>query len=503
MSEPDAPRPDPEADKRQREATEQLLARTPVQASGRVALASGAVLDYGVRAAFVPVTRGGIDTRSGELQAAVFTVAYTVPTPAGTVRPVCFAFNGGPGSASVWLHLGALGPKRVPIRDDGTMPAGPYEVQDNPLTWLEHFDLVFVDPPHTGYSMAVSDEARKKLLSVDGDVEALAEVMRAWLAANRRFGAPLYLAGESYGTTRGAALADRMLDLGLPLDGVILVSCAMDLQALAFAPRNDLPYALFLPAFAQVAQYHGRLRGALGASAEAARDAAQAFVQQDYLAALHAGHRLDGAARRRIEKRLAELTGLPLALVQERNLRISDQCFFFEALREQGRIVGRLEARVTGPMAASRTRDWEFDPGIEAISGPYTTAALAYFETLGIPTGSRYEVLSRDVHKHWHWMRGGGEGGRGEQGFACTSTDLARALRRHPHMRVLVASGRYDLGTPYSASDWSLAQLDAPADVLARVTHRYYDAGHMFYTRPQDLRQLKADLSAWLASSND
>lgn len=493
MSDPTpAAKPDPDADKRQRETLDKLLARAPVTGSGHVVLASGRRLDYESNAAFMPLTTGGVDAQRGEPQAAVFCVAYTVASAAP--RPLCFAFNGGPGSASVWLHLGALGPKRVAIHDDGTMPAAPYAVQDNPLTWLEHFDLVFVDPPHTGYSIALNDELRKKLFSVDGDADALAEVVRVWLARHKRFGCPLYLAGESYGTTRGAAIADKLQAMGVALQGLILVSCAMDLQSLVFAPGNDLPYALFLPAFANVAQYHGRLAGALAASPQAARDAAEAFVHEEYLGALHAGARLDARTRTRVEKRLAELTGLPRALVAEKNLRIADETFFFELLRDAGRIVGRLEARVTGPMAASRTRTWEFDPGIEALNAPYTMAAMAYFAELGIADDTRYEVLNFDVNKGWNWNRGDAKG----NGFASTSGDLARALRRNPHLRVLVASGRYDLGTPYSASDWSLAQLDAPADVLARVTHRYYDAGHMMYTRSTDLQQLKSDLAGWI-----
>jgi len=493
MSDPTpAAKPDPDADKRQRETLDKLLARAPVTGSGHVVLASGRRLDYESNAAFMPLTTGGVDAQRGEPQAAVFCVAYTVASAAP--RPLCFAFNGGPGSASVWLHLGALGPKRVAIHDDGTMPAAPYAVQDNPLTWLEHFDLVFVDPPHTGYSIALNDELRKKLFSVDGDADALAEVVRVWLARHKRFGSPLYLAGESYGTTRGAAIADKLQAMGVALQGLILVSCAMDLQSLVFAPGNDLPYALFLPAFANVAQFHGRLAGPLAASPQAARDAAEAFVHEEYLGALHAGARLDARTRTRVEKRLAELTGLPRALVAEKNLRIADEAFFFELLRDAGRIVGRLEARVTGPMAASRTRSWEFDPGIEALNAPYTMAAMAYFAELGIADDTRYEVLNFDVNKGWNWNRGDAKG----NGFASTSGDLARALRRNPHLRVLVASGRYDLGTPYSASDWSLAQLDAPADVLARVTHRYYDAGHMMYTRSTDLQQLKSDLAGWI-----
>ncbi|MCC7284629.1 MAG: peptidase S10 [Burkholderiaceae bacterium] len=493
MSDPTpAAKPDPDADKRQRETLDKLLARAPVTGSGHVVLASGRRLDYESNAAFMPLTTGGVDAQRGEPQAAVFCVAYTVASAAP--RPLCFAFNGGPGSASVWLHLGALGPKRVAIHDDGTMPAAPYAVQDNPLTWLEHFDLVFVDPPHTGYSIALNDELRKKLFSVDGDADALAEVVRVWLARHKRFGSPLYLAGESYGTTRGAAIADKLQAMGVALQGLILVSCAMDLQSLVFAPGNDLPYALFVPAFANVAQFHGRLAGPLAASPQAARDAAEAFVHEEYLGALHAGARLDARTRTRVEKRLAELTGLPRALVAEKNLRIADETFFFELLRDAGRIVGRLEARVTGPMAASRTRSWEFDPGIEALNAPYTMAAMAYFAELGIADDTRYEVLNFDVNKGWNWNRGDAKG----NGFASTSGDLARALRRNPHLRVLVASGRYDLGTPYSASDWSLAQLDAPADVLQRVTHRYYDAGHMMYTRSTDLQQLKRDLAGWI-----
>ena len=485
-------KPDPEAEKRQREAVEALLKRPAVIKPGAVTLADGTRLEYELKADFVPITRGGVGAQRGEPDAAVLCLAYQAKTE--SPRPLCFAFNGGPGSASVWLHLGALGPKRVAIHDDGTMPPPPYAVQDNPLTWLEHFDLVFIDPPHTGYSLAVGDEARKRLFSVDGDAEALAEAVRVWLARHRRFGSALYLAGESYGTTRGAAIADRLHEAGVALAGLIFVSCAIDLQTLVFAPGHDLPYALFVPGFANAAQYHGKLAGPLAKSGAAARAAAEAFVAEEYLGALHAGARLDGRARQRVEKRLAELTGLPRALVAEKNLRIADQTFFFELLRDQGRIVGRLEARVTGPMAASRTRDWEFDPGIESLNAPYTMAAMAYFDELGLGGDARYEVLNLEVNKGWNWNRGEAKG----NSFACTSPDLARALRRNPHLRVWVASGRYDLGTPYSATDWSLAQLDAPADVLQRVTHRYYDAGHMMYTRSADLQQMKADLAGWL-----
>lgn len=499
MTEPAAPPASPdkadsaERQRRQRARVDELLARAPAAGTGHLRFASGVALDYEVGAAFLPVPAAGLD--AAPAVAAVMATHYRLPGAAPAARPVCFAFNGGPGSASIWLHLGALGPKRVVVPDDASTAAAPHTVADNPHSWFEHFDLVFIDPPHTGWSVAADDDARKKLLSVDGDVDALAEVVRVWLTRHRRWGSPVYLAGESYGTTRVAALTDKLQTAGVQLSGAILVSCAMDLQSLAFAPGNDLPYALFLPAFANAAQYHGLLKGALAASPEAARSAAEAFVAEDYTAALHAGARLAPARRARIARRVAELTGLPRALVEEKNLRISDTTYFFEALRAQGRILGRLEARSTGPMAASRGRDWEFDPGIEAIAPAYTMAGMAWFaDALGLQRDERYEVLSHDVHKQWDFNRGEARG----NGYTSTSGDLARALRRNPLLKLFVASGRYDLGTPYSASDWSLAQLDVPPAVHARITHRYYDAGHMMYTRQADLQQLKADLAHWL-----
>ncbi len=486
-----------DAPKREREKRAVLarLAQSPVMSKGHVTTARGQRLDYTATCEYLPVVDHAFGRDRGEPEAAIFCTAYRLEGAAPATRPVCFAFNGGPGSSSVWLHLGALGPKRVVVPDDASMPVPPFAVADNPLTWLAHFDLVFIDPPHTGWSITSGNAARKKMLSVDGDVAALTEVMRIWLTRHGRWGSKVYLAGESYGTTRGAALADALLSAHVALAGVILVSCAMDLQSIVFAPRNDLPYAAFLPALANTAQYHGRLEGALAASPQAARAAAEAFVVEDYLRALHQGARLDGRERTRIAKRVAELTGLPVALVEAQNLRISDRCFFFELLRDVGLQVGRLDARATAPMAAQRGRDFEFDPGIEAITAPYGMAALAYFgDALGLVESQRYELLNLDTNRAWRWHRGESRG----NAYCSTSPDLSRALRRNPHLRVFVASGRYDLGTPYSASDWSLAQLDVPADVLARVEHHYYDAGHMMYTRQADLEKLERDLARWL-----
>jgi carboxypeptidase C (cathepsin A) len=267
-----------------------------------------------------------------------------------------------------------------------------------------------------------------------------------------------------------------MLDQGAVLSGVILVSCAMDLQSLVFTPANDLPYGLFLPAFANVSQYHGLLQGPQAASPEAARAAAEAFVQDDYMAALHAGARLSEKKRGATARRVAELTGLPRSLVEEQNLRISDRCYFTEALRARGQVVGRLDARSTGPAAAQRLSEMEFDPGIEAIAGPYTMAALAYFRgTLGLDLAHRYNVLSFEVNRSWNWTRGEAGGGT-RMGFASTSSELARTLRRNPRMRVLAAIQRQRLvAGPAERPGRSAAARDPP--LLRRRAHDVYAAG--------------------------
>jgi carboxypeptidase C (cathepsin A) len=492
----------PGADKprAEREAVTERLNRRPVHSSGTLDVPGSPALNYRSSCEYIPVLQGGLGAEADEPQAAVFVTSYQAMGAAAAGRGVCFAFNGGPGSSSVWLHLGALGPQRIVVPDDGTMPAPPYVAQPNPLSWLRHVDLVFIDPPHTGWSVAAGESARKRLLSVDGDVAALTEVMRVWLTRHQRWSSPVYLAGESYGTTRGAAMAESLLDAGIALSGLVLVSCAMDLQSIFHSPRNDLPYVTFLPGMTAVAHYHGRLRANWAKSLGAACEAAQAFAEDDYQRALFAGARLSAREHSRVARRVADLTGLSAAYVAQSNLRITPADYFTELLREQGLQIGRLDARSTAPLGARRERAVHFDPGIDAIAAPYAMAARAYFrDVLGVDEERRYELLNMAVNKGWNWNRGDVQG----NAYCSTSDDLSRALRRNPRLRVLVASGRYDLGTPYSASDWSLAQLDIPSQVRARVSHFYCDAGHMFYTRQADLERWFADWQAWLRPEHD
>jgi carboxypeptidase C (cathepsin A) len=487
--------PDAADKRRQRDAVDRLLSEAWVSSSGTLDTPAGS-LAYRADAGFLPVRCQEPGPDLGEPQAAIFSTAYQAPGGAAAQRPVCFAFNGGPGASSIFLHLGALGPQRVRVNDDGSLPAPPYRAEPNPHSWLSHMDLVFVDPPHTGFSITAGDDARKKMLSVDGDVAALAQVVQAWLSRHQRWGSPVLLCGESYGTTRVAALAEALGEAGVALAGLVLVSCAMDLQALDFLPRNDLPYATFLPAFAGTAQFHGCLQGSLGQSGDAARAAAQEFVDQDYLRGLHQGARLSNKEQTRIARRLAQLTGLPQALIEQQRLRISDQYFFSGLLRGRGQVVGRMDGRVAGAMPAQQTPFADLDPSLDACWAPFAMAGNHYFgQQLGLDTQREYQLYSPAAAKAWNWNRGERQG----NAFTCTSTDLAKAIRRQPHLRVMVASGLYDLATPYSATTWTLDQLDLAPAQRAQLRHHTYGAGHMMYSRQADLEALKTDLVAWLA----
>ena len=320
--------------------------------------------------------------------------------------------------------------------------------------------------------------------------------MRIWLTRHKRWGSPVYLAGESYGTTRGAALADKLQSAGVALSGLILISCAMDLQSIVFAPANDLPYSLFLPAFANVSQYHGLLKGALAKSPAAARAAAEAFVDEEYVAPRCRPARASTASTngRVAPTKIAEADGAAAGAGRgkEPSHRRNDLLLRGASSARAHRRPPRC-ARLR-PMAASRTREWEFDPGIEAIASPYTMAAMAYFgEQLGMSTETRYEVLSMDVHKGWNWNRGENKG----NSYATTSPDLARALRRNPHLKVFV-------GSPVTTRD--ALQRDRLVAGAARRTSRRAGSPHpapLLRRKPHDVRgrkkaQLKADVAAWL-----
>jgi carboxypeptidase C (cathepsin A) len=430
----------------------------------------------------------------GEIEALVFFMAYIKDSEKDAAeRPLMVVFNGGPGSASLWLHLGAVGPKRVVLNPDGSLPAPPYTLEDNPDTWLQHADLVFLDPVGTGFSRGKDEETEKKFWGVQGDIECLGEVIRLFLTRFERWRSPLYLAGESYGTTRAAGLSGWLTRSGMALSGVILISSVLNFQTLHFDEGNDLPYILYLPSYAITARFHGKLaRRYLNMPQEKFLAEVEKFASGPYAAALFAGDRLALKDRKAIISQMAAYTSLSETYIDRANLRVEHIRFGKELLRDQGIVVGRLDARLVRRSEARNAETWEFDPSFADICQPYTTLINDYVRTqLGWKTDARYRVLD-GLYNKWKWVD--------DQGYADTAQNLRAALEQNPHLKVLVTSGYYDLATPYFATEYTLAHLGAPPAQRKNVEVTYYDAGHMMYIEENSLKKLTADVARFLGS---
>lgn len=456
---------------------------------------NGRELRYHSTAGFLPIR-----TEAGEIEAQLFFTAYTVEGAPKQKRPVTFCFNGGPGAGSLWLHLGAIGPRRVPMNPDGSMPAPPYRLVDNPSTWLDASDLVFIDPVGTGYSRAKSPDGAKRFFSLRGDIEAMGTAIRTWLTGNQRWGSPVFLAGESYGTTRAAGLAGHLLEKGISLNGVFLISTILNFQTARFARGNDLPYAVFLPTYTAIAHYHKRLPADLQGSLEKAIAEARGYAGGEYQTVLYKGDSLSAPERQKAIARLARLTGLSPAYIDRSNLRIEIQRFCKELLRDKGLTVGRLDGRLTasgdGSPAAERP---EFDPSLTAIRPPYTSAMNQYArQELGFETDFEYFALGGGITSPWDFNITSMPLG---QGYADTSIALGEALAKNPYMKVFVAQGYYDLATPFEAANYTIQHMDLDAKLRANFRFATYEAGHMMYIHEASLTKLKQDASEFYASA--
>jgi carboxypeptidase C (cathepsin A) len=423
----------------------------------------------------------------GKRKASIFFVAYTkngVTDPAE--RPLTFGFNGGPGSSSVWLHLGALGPKRVDMGPDGLGVPPPGRLVDNASTWLAFTDLVFVDPVTTGYSRAVPSAADDEYHGVEGDVRSVAEFIRVWTTRKARWASPKFLAGESYGTTRAAGLADQLQSRhGLYLSGIVLVSAVLDFQTLRADVGNDLPHVLYLPTLAATAAYHGKLAPELAMPALLAE--VERFATNEYALALARGSTLSDAERADVAGKIARFTGLSPEFVLASNLRVDDERFYKELLRAQRRTVGRLDARFTGLDRDAGGESAEYDPSYSAIQGPYTAALNDWLRRgLRWETDLEYEILTGRVRP---WKYDGAE-----NRYLNVAERLRGAMARNPSLRVFVACGYYDVATPYFAARYTLDHMGMERELRERIELAYYDAGHMMYIRPKDLEQLGRDV---------
>jgi carboxypeptidase C (cathepsin A) len=419
-------------------------------------------------------------------------------------RPITYTFNGGPGSSSVWLHLGAFGPRRVVMETQGDVPPGalpvppapPYQLVDNGESLLDVTDLLFIDPVTTGFSREVPGEDPQQFHGFREDLESVGEFIRLWTARFGRWQSPKFLAGESYGTTRAAGLAHYLQERhGMYLNGVVLLSSILNFQTARFDTGNDLPYPLFLPTYTATAWYHRKLPEDLQrAGLEAAVAEAERFALGDYTLALAQGSRLAPEARRDIAAKLARYTGLSADFLERTNLRPEIQAFVKELLRSDRATVGRLDSRYRGIDRDAAGEAAEIDPSYAAIQGPFTALLNHYVsDELGFKSDLPYEILTDRV-RPWSYRESSNR-------YLNVAEDLRQALAENPALQVFVGKGYYDLATPFFAAEYTFDHLGYEPSWRQRVTVAEYEAGHMMYIRKADREKLKADLAAFIRAA--
>lgn len=429
---------------------------------------------------------------AGEEQATIFFIAYTLSAKMDAAkRPITFTFNGGPGSSSVWLHLGALGPRRVDLGNATTPIPPPYQLIENEFSILDDTDLVFIDPVSTGFSRPSSNKKAREFHGVNEDIRSVATFIRLYTTRNSRWGSPKFLAGESYGTIRAAGLAHHLQEeFGMYINGVILISTVLDFQTIRFDDNNDLPFVLFLPAYAATARYH---QSSTTPSSDLGSflKTVERFAVDEYAVALLQGAAVDAQRRQRAVAALAEYTGLPPAYVEENELRVPIFRFAKELLRAQRRIIGRFDSRVTGIDNDPAGEGYEFDPSYSAFFGTAASTLNDYVRgELGFKSDLPYEILTSRVQP-WDY-------GAFENRYVNLAQSLRAAMTRNPFLRVFVASGYYDLATPYFATDYTFNHLGLDKSLRSNIQMAYYEAGHMMYFHRPSLVKMKEDLTTFL-----
>lgn len=427
-------------------------------------------------------------------RAQVFFVAYTKDgVDDQSMRPLTFSFNGGPGSSSVWLHLGLLGPRRVVLEFDGNLPHPPFKLADNEYSLLDETDLVFIDPISTGYSRPVEGEKAKEWHGFKKDIESVGDFIRLYTTRYGRWLSPKFLIGESYGTTRAAGLSGYLQERhGMYLNGIMLASAVLDFGTIDFNLGNDIPFILFLPGYAATAWYHHKLK--VRKPLQALLKEVEKFALGEYADALLKGSALPRAERARIVEKLARYTGLLPEFIERSNLRVSDQHFFKELLRDRGQIIGRLDSRFTGLDRSGVTERPEYDPLLANVLGPYTAAFYDYIRSeLKFESDLPYEILSEKVLP-WSYAQFEGQP-------IYVAETLRKAMTINPHLKVFIANGYYDLGTPYFATEYTFNHLGLHESLRDNFSMEYYEAGHMMYIHMPSLSELKEDLRKFLTNA--
>src|SRR5437899_12420117 len=433
----------------------------------------------------------------GTPKASIFYVAYTkddVSDPSH--RPLTFSFNGGPGSSSVWLHLGLFGPRRVQMGDAGALLPPPYKLVDNDVSLVDISDLVFIDPVSTGYSRAVPGEAPQQFHGVTPDLESVADFIRLYATRNKRWSSPKFLAGESYGTTRAAGLSGYLQQrYGMYLNGIVLISAILNFETAEFDTGNDLPCILYLQTYTHISWYYKKLPPDLqGGDVQKAVEESRKFAVGEYADALMTGDALPSARPAEIMQKVARLTGLSPDYIDRTNLRIEIQRFTKELLRSERRTIGRIDARFTGIDRDAAGERPEFDPSIAAIIGPYSGMLNDYVRNdLKFDSDLPYEVLTGRV-RPWNYAPY-------ENRYVKVAETLRKAMTQNPFLHVFVAKGYYDLATPLLAADYTFAHLSLDPSLRRHLSGAYYEAGHMMYVHPPSLAKLKADIAQFIKSS--
>lgn len=434
------------------------------------------------------------DALGKEPKATIFFIAYTRDDIEDvSQRPITFSFNGGPGSSSVWLHMGVLGPRRILMDDEGNPLPPPYKLVNNEYSMLDKTDLVFIDPVSTGYSRAATDEEAKEYHSVDTDIASVGEFIRLYTSRFKRWASPKFIVGESYGTTRAGGLSAHLQqNVGMYLNGIILISAILNFQSACFDLGNDLPYILFLPTYAAGAWYHKRIsKDLLALKLEDFLSQVKQFAEGEYTLALMKGSRLTNSERAEIATQLARFTGLSDDYIERSNLRINIHRYVKELLRDERRTVGRFDLRFKGIDRDAAGEQHDYDPSYAIIQGAYTAALNNYVRAeLKYKSDLPYEILTGNVQP-WDYSAY-------QNQYVNVAEPLRQAMTQNPYLKVFVANGYYDLATPFFATEYTFTHLGLDQTMQDHVSFGYYAAGHMMYLHKASLAQLKKDLAAFM-----
>lgn len=432
----------------------------------------------------------------GKDSADIFFTSYFLKDSTKKNRPIAFCFNGGPGSAAIWLHMGVLGPKRVTIQDL-VYNSSPGTYQDNPYTLLSDVDLVFIDPVSTGYSKPAEGVDAKQFYGVEEDISANADFIRLFLTHFDRWGSPKFLIGESYGTLRVIGLAEKLHeDYFLDVNGLVLISSFIDSQTVGFGVENELSYVLTLPTLSATSWYHHKLEPELqNKKLQELLAEVEEFAIHDYATALLLGDKIDAEKRKQVAQKLASYTGLTVDYLLKSSLRIKDSRFLKELLRKDDKVIGRFDGRVSGFDLDSASCDPGYDPSLDNIAGYFTCAFQQYLRNdLQWKNNEPYRILNRAVHP-WNWGLKGQPAGLG---YLSVAEHLKSSMIKNPNMRLFLGSGYYDLATPYYAADYTLDHLQLNTELRDNIEQHYYEAGHMMYLDEPSLIKMKADLSGFI-----